>query len=118
MQKEWEEYFCLKTLPEFEKINKIVNQIYEIIFKENELVVLNMEKIINEPRNYATLHNKQVSLVINYDIERLADEFNKELNRLTTKDIGFNWKSLSDSCGGIVFLFAIIMSVIIVSMIF
>ena len=59
-----------------------------------------------------------VNLLVNYDIGKSAEEFDKEVKALTKKSSGFNWKSLSDSCGGCAFMSAIILAIVFVIAVF
>jgi len=59
-----------------------------------------------------------VNLLVNYDIGKSAEEFDKELKVITKSNDGFHWKSLSDSCGGCAILLTFVLSAIIVIAIF
>jgi len=117
MEKEWEEFFSVVTSENLHRIHEIVCDFYEAIFKENERVILNIEKSIIFPDNFVPTENVVLDFLVNYDIGKSAEEFDKELKAITKRNTSFNWKALNDSCGGCSILFAIILSAIIMMLI-
>lgn len=118
MEKEWEEFFSIETSSNLRRLHEIACEFYEAIFKENERVISELEKAVSVTDDFKSKGNIMVNLLVNYDISKSAEEFDKELKVITKSNDGFNWKSLSDSCGGCGFMLAIVLAVVFVVTIF
>lgn len=118
MEKEWEEFFSVETSDNLRRFHEIACEFYEAIFKENERVISELEKAVSVADDFKPEGNVVVNLLVNYDIGKSAEEFDKEAKAITKRSSGFNWKSLSDSCGGCAFMLAIVLAIVFVVTIF
>lgn len=116
MEKEWEEFFSIKTSEKLHRLHDIACNFYEVIFIENERIILELEKAVTLPDNFIPTSDIAVSLSVNYEIGKPAEEFDKELKVITKSNSGFNWNA--DSCGGCLIVSAIILAVVFIIAIF
>ncbi len=114
MEKEWEVFFSVETSEYFNRLYNITCEFYEVIFKENERVILELEKAISISEDFVPKNNIEVNLTVNYDVGKCTEEFNNEISAITKRSNGFNWKSLSDSLGGCLVVLAFVLAAIIV----
>lgn len=118
MEKEWEEFSCVETSDNLQKLHQIACGFYDVIFQENEKFILQLKNAITFSDDFVPKEDMMVRFSAIYDLEKPMAEFNEEIKLITKRNKSFDWKSLSDSCGGCAILLAFVLSAIIVIAIF